>query len=136
MDWTAIIIAIIVAIGSGGIGGAVVKWLSNREVTKADAYQMLSNVYERRLSALTDRATQLENRVASLEGVIKGLKLEVDERDDMIDTLQKENAELKAEIKQLKAENLCKDEKIAVLQEQVACLTKRLDAMNNKGYDG
>ena len=66
LDWTAIIIAIVAAIGGGGVGAAVIKWLSNREVTKADAYQMLSSVYERRLSALTDRATQLESRVASL----------------------------------------------------------------------
>ena len=136
LDWTAIIIAIIVAIGSGGVGAAVVKWLSNREVKRADIYQMLSNNYERRLTALTDRATAVEARVTLLENENRRLRLEVDDRDGMIDTLKREVADLKQENEQLKAENICKDEKIAVLQDQVKCLTERLDAMNNRTYDG
>jgi chromosome segregation ATPase len=90
-------------------------------------------VYEKRMGALTDRATSLESRVEKLEGVIECLRLEVEERDDMIDTLQRENA-------QLKQENDCKDRKITKLQTQVrelqtqvATLTARLDAMNSKG---
>ena len=129
MDWTAIIIA---AVGGGALS-ALINAVFNRCKTKADAYEVISGVYEKRLAALTDRATQLEARVEKLEGVIDNLRLEVEERDDMIDSLQRENAKLKAEIKALQAENACKDRKIAKLQAQVKELAMRLDAMNGDG---
>jgi peptidoglycan hydrolase CwlO-like protein len=134
MSETAVTIIgfVIAALGGGGIGAAFFNYLLNREVKRADVYRMLSQNYETRLTALTKRATQLETRVMLLEDTIASLRLEVDERDDMIDTLQRENAELKSEIKKLKAENLCKDQKIALLQDQVCELKERLDAMNSK----
>ena len=129
MDWTPIIIAIVGALGAGGLGAAIVNGLFNRT-------KLLADIFEKRLKAMGDRSTALESRVEKLEGVIHALRLEVEERDDMIDTLQRENV-------QLKEENDCKERKIKKLQEQVkdlqsqvAILTARLDAMNNEDGDG
>jgi len=129
MDWTPIIIAIVGALGAGGLGAAIINGLFNRT-------KLLADIFEKRLKAMGNRSTALESRVDKLEGVIQGLRLEVEERDDMIDALQRENEKL---IK----ENDCKDRKIKKLQEQVsalqsqvAILTARLDAMNNEIGDG
>ena len=129
MDWTPIIIAIVGALGAGGLGAAIVNGLFNRT-------KLLADIFEKRLKAMGDRSTALESRVEKLEGVIHALRLEVEERDDMIDTLQRENV-------QLKEENDCKERKIKKLQEQVkdlqsqvAILTARLDAMNIGDGDG
>ena len=126
MDWTPIIIAIVGALGAGGLGAAIVNGLFNRT-------KLLSDVYEKRLKAMNTRSPELEERVDKLEGVIHNLRLENEESEDMIDTLQRENEKL---IK----ENACKDRKIKKLQEQVSALqsqvaklTARLDAMNNRG---
>lgn len=120
MEWTPIIIAIIGALGAGGLGAAIVNGLFNRP-------KLISEIYEKRMEALTSRATSLESRVEKLEGIIDTLKFEIEERDDMIDTLQRENAELKKQVAELQAENDCKEHKIIVLQKQVKELTARLD---------
>lgn len=135
MDWTTVIVAVIGAFGAGGLGAAIVNWLSKRDINKADAYSTIAAIYEQRLKALTDRATCLEIRVEKLEGVIEKLRLEVEERDDMIDTLQRENADLKKQVAELQAENECKERKILKLQSQVKELTSRLDELT-KAEDG
>ena len=129
MDWTPIIIAIVGALGAGGLGAAIVNGLFNRT-------KLLADIFEKRLKAMGDRSIALESRVDKLEGIIHTLRLEIEERDDMIDTLQREN-------KKLIKENDCKDRKIKKLQEQVsalqsqvAILTARLDAMNIENGDG
>lgn len=122
-----IVVAILGALGAGGIGAAIVNGLFNRP-------KLLSEVYEQRLKALTDRVTCLEEKEKIQTDKIDNLKTEIDKREDMIEALQRENEDLKSEITKLKAENRCKDNKIAKLQSQVADLTARLDAMN--GSDG
>ena len=123
MNWTAIIIAVIGALGAGGLGAAIVNGLFSRT-------KILSDVYEKRLAALTDRVTALEEKNSKLECTIDKLKQNLDQREDMIEALQRENDELKAEIKKLQTENECKERKIQKLQAQVADLIVRLDAMN------
>jgi hypothetical protein len=118
-----IIVAILGALGAGGLGAAIVNGIFNRP-------KLLSEVYEQRLKALTDRVTCLEEKDVIQTDKIDRLKNEIDKREDMIEALQRENEDLKGEIKKLKAENKCKDDKIAKLQSQVADLTTRLDAMN------
>jgi chromosome segregation ATPase len=122
-----IVVAILGALGAGGIGAAIVNGLFNRP-------KLLSEIYEQRLKALTDRVTCLEEKEKIQTDKIDNLKTEIDKREDMIEALQRENEDLKSEITKLKAENRCKDNKIAKLQSQVADLTARLDAMN--GSDG
>jgi len=129
----SIIIAVIAAIGSGGLGAAIFHYLEHRKKTEAEAISILSDVYEQRLSTLTDRATALECKVERLEHTIDTLRHEVEERDDMVNLLQKENEALKAEIAKLKTENECKERKILALQKQVKELTARIDAMNGEG---
>lgn len=137
MDWTQITIAILAALaGGGGLGAAFISWLADRDIKKADAYAKISDVYEQRLTALTTRSEKLEKRVECLEQIIAGLRLEVGERDDMIDILQRENVKLKAEVKKLQSEGKSKDAQIALLQSQVADLNDRLDRMNNKDSGG
>lgn len=121
-----IVVAILGALGAGGIGAAIVNGLFNRP-------KLLSEVYEQRLKALTDRVTCLEEKEKIQTDKIDNLKTEIDKREDMIEALQRENEDLKSEITKLKAENRCKDNKIAKLQSQVADLTARLDAMNGSG---
>ena len=122
MDWTTVIVAVLGALGAGGIGAALVNGLFSRP-------KVLSEVYEKRLEALTCRATMLEKRVEKLEGIIDSLKIELEERDDMIDTLQRENDDLKKQVEALQAENECKEKKIVALQKQVKELTARLDEL-------
>jgi predicted RNase H-like nuclease (RuvC/YqgF family) len=135
MDWTTVIVAVIGAFGAGGLGAALVNWLSNKDVKKADAYATISAIYETRLKALSDRATCLEVRVEKLEGIIQSLRTEVEERDDMIDTLQRENEDLRKQVADLQTENECKERKIQALQTQVKVLTARLDELT-KGANG
>lgn len=131
MDWSAIIVAFL----AGGVLNVFIGWLSNRKLTEAQAKTIMSEMYEKRITALTCRATSLEGRVEKLEGIIEGLRNEVEERDDMIDALQHENEALKRQVAELQAENECKDEKIAKLQTQVRDLTARLDELT-KGANG
>ena len=131
-ETVTIIIAIVSALGGGGIGAAVVNWLANHKKVKADSYSVLSENYENRLNSLTNRANALEDRVERLEAIIDKLKLEVDKRDAIIDELKQENCDLKIEMKKLKADNECKDRKIAKLERQVKELTARIDAINSR----
>ena len=130
---TTIIVAVIVAIGSGGLGAAIVNWLANRNKNQAKVDKLLSDIYEKRLTAFADRVTALEIKIEKLEQIIDVLKIEVDRREDMIVSLKQKNDRLLTEIKKLKAESASKDRKIAKLQEQVKELTERLDALIGTG---
>ena len=153
MDWTTIIVAVLGALGAGGIGAALINKLFTRRISeaealkirqeaegeKADAFAKLCDVYERRLAALTERAFNLELRVDQLEQTISGLRLEVEERDDMVDALQKENAELKAAINKLKLERdqqtkLSRDQgdKIFRLTRENNKLTRRIEDLEKR----
>ena len=115
-----IIVAIIAALSGGGITAAITG-VFNRP-------KLLSEIYETRLQAMNERACQLESRLDKLEDEIK-------DRDNMIDSLKRENDQLKAEIKELQDENACKEKKIIKLQQQVRELKKRLDEID-KEIDG
>ena len=153
MDWTTIIVAMLGALGAGGVGAAFISGIFKHKITeaeaqkikeeaeseKADAFVKLCEVYERRLTALTDRAFNLELRVDQLEQTISGLRLEVEERDDMVDRLQQENAELKAEINKLKLERdqqtkLSRDQgdKIFKLTRENNKLTRRIEDLEKR----
>lgn len=123
-----IIIAVISALGGGGIGAAVIGWIANREKIKADAYATIAEVYEKRLTALTERVTCLEAKDEAKTIRIDELKREIEEREDMVEALQRENVELKAENEELKG-------KVAVLERQVAELKAELKKLT-EGRDG
>jgi predicted RNase H-like nuclease (RuvC/YqgF family) len=119
-----IIVAIIAALGGGGIGSAVVAAIANRTLTRAKSIMTLSEGYETRLANLTNRACQLEVRQEEQELLISTLRKTLSERDQMIDTLQHENVELKKQVEQLQVESACKDRKIVTLQTRMRHLEK------------
>ena len=119
-----IIVALMAALGGGGIGAAIIAAIANRTLTRAKAIMTLSEGYETRLAKLTDRAGQLEIRQETLETLVSTLRKTLSERDQMIDTLQHENAELKKQVEQLQAESACKDRKIVTLQTRMRHLEK------------
>lgn len=139
MDWTAIIVALV---GGGAVSALITaifnscKTKADADKTRADAYAVISGVYEERLTKLTDRATMLEARVEKLEGVIAVLRDEVEERDDMIDALKRENAELRDEVSRLTAKynhqievNREQGQKLSQLKRENQKLTLRIQTL-------
>jgi len=106
MNWTQIVIAIIGALGVGGIGAALVNWLANKKSKQVNDFSSLAKVYEERLKALADRAASVECRVEKLEKIIKTLNTELDSKDDIIEILQRAEKAHKDEIDKLNKERL------------------------------
>lgn len=146
MDSSQITTIVVAVIGSG-ILSVIVQALAARRTTAADANSTafeslshtastLSEITEKRLVALCDRAERMEARVETLEEQIRSLKLEVEDRDNMIEALQKENADLSEQVSALEKENRCKDRKIEALTKRIKELELRLDALLNGTGDG
>ena len=106
MNWTQIVIAIIGALGVGGIGAALVNWLASKKSRQVNDFSILAKAYEERLKALADRAASVECRVEKLEKIIKTLNTELDSKDDIIEILQRANLAHKDEIDKLNKERL------------------------------
>ena len=131
-----IIVALLAALGGGGLGSAIIAAIANKQKTAAEATMTLAEGYERRLARLTERACQLETRIESLETLVSTLRSSLSERDQMIDTLQHENAELKKQVEKLQAENVCKDRKIGALQTRMRHLEKLISDLGVNINDG
>ena len=146
MDASQITTIVVAVIGSGVLS-VIVQALAARRKTAADANSTafeslshtattLSEISEKRLVALCDRAERMEARVETLETQIRSLKLEVEDRDNMIETLQKENADLAKQVSALEKENRCKDRMIEALTKRIKELESRLDALLNGAGNG
>lgn len=146
MDSSQITTIVVAVIGSG-ILSVIVQALAARRTTAADANSTafeslshtastLSEITEKRLVALCDRAERMEARVEKLEAQIATLKTEVEDRDNMIEKLQKENLDLAEQVNALEKENRCKDRKIEALTKRIKELELRLDALLNGTGDG
>lgn len=146
MDSSQITTIVVAVIGSG-ILSVIVQALAARRTTAADAnstaFESLSHtastlleITEKRLVALCDRAERMEARVEKLEAQIATLKTEVEDRDNMIEKLQKENLDLAEQVNALEKENRCKDRKIDSLTKRIKELETRLDALLNGDGDG
>jgi chromosome segregation ATPase len=133
-----------IALGSGGIGAAIVSAIASRKKVAADANssafealshtaQTLAEVSEKRIASLCERAEKMEQRVEALEAQVRELRGELMERDSMIDGLQRENVALAEQVSALEAENKCKERKIESLQKRVKELETRLNALNGAG---
>jgi predicted RNase H-like nuclease (RuvC/YqgF family) len=146
MDSSQITTIVVAVIGSG-ILSVIVQALAARRTTAADAnstaFESLSHtastlleITEKRLVALCDRAERMEAWVEKLEAQIATLKTEVEDRDNMIEKLQKENLDLAEQVNALEKENRCKDRKIDSLTKRIKELETRLDALLNGDGDG
>jgi predicted RNase H-like nuclease (RuvC/YqgF family) len=146
MDSSQITTIVVAVIGSGVLS-VIVQALAARRKTAADANSTafeslshtastLSEITEKRLVALCDRAERMEARVEKLEAQITSLKLEIESRDNMIETLQKENADLAEQVSALEKENRCKDRKIEALTKRIKELESRLNALLTVSGDG
>ena len=137
-----IIIAIISAIGAGGVGAAIVSAFSNRKKNKAEADKLTSDTLAGTARELTAISTEmvtsinaqlkdLTKKYKELEEEVARLKLELLGRERMINELKLENKSLRAKIEQLQAENVAKDALINELSIKVKDLEDRLDKLTD-----
>lgn len=141
---TEIIIAIIAAIGGGGIGAAIISGIFNRrkscaeaEKTEAEAdlvtittLKSALEAQDTRLKLLGDSLDRVMEREDVLAGDIDILKKKLRGRDLEINRLTKENQTLKQRVDELVTENVGKDQEIASLRAQVEALQKQLNELD------
>jgi predicted RNase H-like nuclease (RuvC/YqgF family) len=124
-------IAIISALGAGGLGAAIVAAIAGRGKNQADVIAKLMEVSEKRIQAMCDRATGLESRVEMLEKQVSTLRSELSVKESTVASLQSENIELKAQIDELVKAGECKDRKITELQRRIRELEKQVNGLLN-----
>ena len=137
-----IVIAIISAIGAGGVGAAIVSAISNRKKNQAETVKLTSDTLAGTARELTVISTEmvtsinaqlkdLTKKYRELEEEVTRLKLELLGRERMINELKLENKSLRAKIEQLQAENVAKDALINELSIKVKDLEDRLDKLTD-----
>lgn len=125
-DWLNLLLALG---GAGGLGSVIITALSNKGMNHAKETMTLAEGYEKRLAVLTSRICDLEANQVILKDEIQKFKGLLDDREDMIEILQKENTELKQEVETLRVAVKSRDERIKVLESRVEALTLRLNSM-------
>lgn len=123
--------------GTGGFGIALVNAFANREKTAAEAKKIeadviasLSEAYETRIERLIGTTERLERKVLALENQVCDFKVELGEREAIIDKLKRENEELTEQVGKLTKAIGSRDKRIRELEKQVAELTERLNLLN------
>jgi len=133
MNPDQIVAIIVAALSAGGVGGAVISALANREKVQAEATMTLSEGYETRIANLTKRATVLECRLDEMDIEMHELNEKLSDREANITALQRENEELRAEVARLRNSLKGRDKQIRELERQVSDLTARLNAYHVEG---
>lgn len=117
-----IIVAIIAALGGGGIGAAIIAAIANRKKTDSEALAIA-------MESLSKTATTLmeisETRIKNLCERVAALELKAEAREEYIDTQQKEIVELRGMVDKLTTEN-------AKLRAENINLTRRLRDVETK----
>ena len=123
--------------GAGWLGAVIVNAFAGRKRTgaevekiKADAIAALTEAYEKRLSSLTQRSLQLEEKVECLEKRVDELKMQLSDRDNIILVLQKENTHLQTQLDKMSDAVKARDKRIRELERQVAELIQRINVLN------
>jgi chromosome segregation ATPase len=140
-QWALILAALF---GAGGLGAVIVNAFAGRKRTsaevekiKADAVAVLTEAYEKRLSSLTQRSVQLEEKVDCLEKRVDELKMQLSDRDNIILVLQKENTNLQTQLDKMLDAVKARDKRIRELERQVAELIQRINILNgSESVDG
>ena len=98
---------------------------------------VLTEAYEKRLSSLTQRSVQLEEKVECLEKRVDELKMQLSDRDNIILVLQKENTNLQTQLDKMSDAVKARDKRIRELERQVAELIQRINNLNgSESVDG
>ena len=98
MDWTAIIVAIVAALGAGGVGGAIITGLFSRQRVLAEAEAIRvkavtdaeSVKLDSQIKAFTVLTERLEGRIDKLHCRVEKLEADIEGRDMIIAKLTEE----------------------------------------------
>lgn len=140
---TEIWIAVIAALGGGGIGAALISALFGRRKASAETEAisiatLINSLKEtdehiarlwQTIDVITAREAVLEEDVVKLKDKLRGRDLEIDQ-------LTKENQALKKRVDELVAENLTKDREIAKLKAEIAELREELETWRKNDHPG
>ena len=130
MDWTQIVIEILIMLGAGGVGGAIVNGMFNRHKSKADAQKIQTEAeiladrqiiegYSSLIEQMAKRIDRLDARITQLESQLKG-------RDMCIAELTEENRRLKTKVEELEKDRRQQIETNRRQGQLIADLRKRI----------
>jgi hypothetical protein len=130
VDWTTIIIAVIGALGAGGIGAAIVNGLFGRHKTKAEASATERKSNDEATQNLVDCTKVLldvaQGQILSMEKRITALESESRAKDMNIEQLEEENKQLRIELDKLKTQNKSLIADNHKLSDRIMALEKKL----------
>lgn len=146
MDWTPVLLALIGAVGGGGVV-AIVQAIANRKKIKAEAHKIdheaheiaaraediLIENYKDRLTVLDQRVNEQEcknslqgTKIGELKEDIQTLRDEIRSRDQKIQELEQLKAIQQKEIEQLQNEVKERDKRIAQQNRTIEYLANRV----------
>lgn len=147
MDWTAIIVTAITALGAGGIGAAIVSAISNKGkiteealATKLDAqgrsYESMMQTAAKQAEITQNLLLMAQEQMSSLQARMDRLEADIAGRDMTIKELKDENVRLQCEVDELGKQNRSKDKRIRELSELLHEQEKRIHKLEERlhGY--